>query len=957
MRGGGCMTLLQPPMNKQSLLPSGSSRSLRLAASLLRTRRYAFLAASATAALCACLPLGRCAEGATINSLAADAVTLRNTTSGNLSAAGQTTSYLQVGNNGSGSDEAIVFVFQVPATVLSDSSQVFDTASFKVRLGSNAMPGTTNGDLYGLGYRTSSAVLAGDFYAGAADANATLIAGNFLTGSSPAYGDVTASASALTTYLNTQLAAARAAGASSAYLFLRVSPDAIVNGGHALVAMSEAGGAAVPSLTYTTATVGFRNVAVGGGGYVTGVFADPHVNGLFYARTDIGGAYRWDTAGATWIPITDKRSGDDFGIESVAVDPVNANTLYILTGKYTYSTPHLYKSTDAGNTWTTLAVPAGLHCNANGGSRANGERLQVEPNNASVLYLASRNIGTWKSVNGGAAWTQVAGVPVGKADLGQSYVVFDKNGGTTGGASAVIYVGVYNPDAGQTDGGVWKSVNGGASWAQMTDAAPSYKPARAAVAADGTFYGTFGEDDGVRKAARSSSVLADVTPSTPVVTSFRAVAVNPVNAAEVLVSRTPSGSEGPYNSPTWRTTDAGGTWSLVSNVKGAGNLPTRDGTHWFGNISSLVYNPFNVAEVWMGDFVGVLRTQNITSTTAPWDFLYKGHEEIVPLTLVCAPTGAPLLSGAADINGVRHASLDAPPAKGFTQSSSPASYGSTTGMDFCESDPTVWARVLDVFTATSTGYYSTDDGQNWTKFASIPSGATGGRVAVSSVNSSNFVWVPENGTVYYTTNRGASWTKATGAPNVTSTEFAQDAQALASDRSVTGAYAGAFYLFKNVHGTPNGYAQIYRSLDSGATWTAVGTCPYVNNHADAYQYKILSAPGVSGEVWVNIGYNATYRSANGGTSFSVASGVSTLSLIAFGKPAPGHTNPALFLKGGAGGLSGILRSDDDGATWKKIDDADHPINDGPKVMGADRQTFGRVYIGTDGRGIYVGDSN
>lgn len=51
------------------------------------------------------------------------------------------------------------------------------------------------------------------------------------------------------------------------------------------------------------------------------------------------------------IPIIEKRSGDDFGIESLAVDPNNADTLHILTGKYTYSTPHLYKSTDAGNNW------------------------------------------------------------------------------------------------------------------------------------------------------------------------------------------------------------------------------------------------------------------------------------------------------------------------------------------------------------------------------------------------------------------------------------------------------------------------------------------------------------------------------------------------------------------------------------------------------------------------------
>src|SRR5579862_8118238 len=56
----------------------------------------------------------------------------------------------------------------------------------------------------------------------------------------------------------------------------------------------------VPSTPYV-----WRNVQIVAGGFVPGILFSPVQKGLIYARTDMGGAYRWDPGPAQWIPLTD----------------------------------------------------------------------------------------------------------------------------------------------------------------------------------------------------------------------------------------------------------------------------------------------------------------------------------------------------------------------------------------------------------------------------------------------------------------------------------------------------------------------------------------------------------------------------------------------------------------------------------------------------------------------------
>ena len=135
----------------------------------------------------------------------------------------------------------------------------------------------------------------------------------------------------------------------------------------------------------------WRNVVIGGGGFVTGIVIHPRERGLMYARTDVGGAYRWDSAAKGWIPITDWLGMADVdltGIESIALDPSDPNRVFLAAGIYSRGNAAILRSADRGKTFERTDVPFKMGGNEAG--RNNGERLAVDPNLSNVLFFGSR---------------------------------------------------------------------------------------------------------------------------------------------------------------------------------------------------------------------------------------------------------------------------------------------------------------------------------------------------------------------------------------------------------------------------------------------------------------------------------------------------------------------------------------------------------------------------------------
>ena len=174
-----------------------------------------------------------------------------------------------------------------------------------------------------------------------------------------------------------------------------------------LLALSVSGLAATArAQTRDAAPYGWRNVVVGAGGFIPGIVFSRVERGLAYARSDMGGAYRFDSTSRRWAPLMDSspRSGD-FGIESIAADPIDADIVHAAAGVHRGDPGAMLRSSDRGATWRRTEVPYRMGGNEDG--RGLGERLAIDSNDNRILYFGSRHDGLQRSTDGGASWRKV----------------------------------------------------------------------------------------------------------------------------------------------------------------------------------------------------------------------------------------------------------------------------------------------------------------------------------------------------------------------------------------------------------------------------------------------------------------------------------------------------------------------------------------------------------------------
>ncbi|MGQ3052409.1 MAG: dockerin [Roseateles sp.] len=736
--------------------------------------------------------------------------------------------------------------------------------------------------------------------------------------------------------------------------------------------------------SFTVQVGGWSNVKWGGGGYVTGLIFHPHTQNLLYARTDIGGAYRWEASTSSWTPITDGFSASESfhqGAESIALDPNNDQLVYMVTGLYSSAdaTARLYISANRGASWTSVNLP--FSAGANNRGRAIGERLMVDPNKPSILFYGSRTAGLWKSADSGRSWAQVTSLSptrmtaeqltaAGGSAAGVGVVVYDTGTRGSGSATQTIYAAIA-PDYVNVAGlssNLYRSTNGGASWTPVATPVTGYHIPHMVRAADGMFYVAFtqGMGPGANGPGRlykfdgtTWTLLKSVDPTQWTSFGFGGLSVHGTGAS-TRIALGVTNSWGNYNGQqvVQLSNNAGNTWQEIAAVMP--HTPANDG--FSGWIDDVEIDPFNRDRVLHVHGGGIWETRNASSTTPSWTERVDGLEETATLGLGTPPPGAPytLINSSGDIGTWVHTDLTTKPT--MTTGGDRINGNSA---DMAWSDPQYIAAVsFSHATNLGRGHWSGDGGKTWAAFATLPAGAAanaGGEANIAVTARNRAIWAPGNSVPSYTLNNGASWT-ATNLPALPNVNIPRSYRLVADRVNPNKVYAydsgGAWW------GGTSG--RVYVSTDGGQTFTLSQGSVAANLRANPFSATWLAVnPYAEGHLWLADG-NAIYRSMDSGATWTKLSQFASLwgsrqtwqwpevqgaSAVALGKPAPGASySAAVYVVGAINGVWGVWRSDDGGANWTRIND-DASQFGGIGQIAADHKVYGRVYVSGNGRGI------
>ena len=667
-----------------------------------------------------------------------------------------------------------------------------------------------------------------------------------------------------------------------AYPFEKIPPNALQR---ARASYRARWPAAIPSqrMQVTASTEGWAALgpsaisdAYRSAGRVTTVAIDPTNSNTIYAGAAQGGVWKTVNGGADWTPLTDAQCSLAMG--ALAVDPITPSIVYAGTGEMHFSLDSYYgcgvlRSSDGGVTWTQLG--GAVFDTPTGGAHIS--KIVVDPATAgsasSSTVFAATSFGLYKSVNSGGSWSQLFAASV-------TDVIQDPSNHSVLFAAVGCFLSSCDPRV--KANGVYKSIDGGATWNGLSGGFPSSNVGRVQLAISASspsilysavadaFYNGVGNDGALLGLFKSTDAGATWT-SLSHAGEFCSnqcwydlvISVDPTDPNVVYV-----GGVGLY-----RSTDGGATFGYIGG-------PTHPDQH------ALAFDPRNPATIFVGNDGGVYKS---TDRGLSWASLNTNLAitQFYP-GISLSPNSSPdILGGTQDNGTVEYTGASVwslvlggdggftaidfqTPTTAYAELEWIAGYGGprrrrggtggffspkANGIDFNETALFIPPLVMDPVTpqvlyfGTSRLYRTVDNAESWT---SVSGAFDGFDRAVSAIavapGDPQTIYVGMNdGTVHVTTNAAATWTlENSGLPG----RYVTDIAVASSDPQ---------RAYVTVSGFGSGH--VFRTVNRGGSWQDISS-----NLIDVPVNAILRLPG-SDELYVGTDLGV-FQSGDDGLSWA-----------------------------------------------------------------------------------------
>ncbi len=718
----------------------------------------------------------------------------------------------------------------------------------------------------------------------------------------------------------------------------------------------------------------WKNVKIGGGGFIPGIVFNTKQPGLVYCRTDIGSSYKWDNKARRWIPLTDWCGVSNlFGSESIATDPIDPNRLYIAQGMYLGEPAAIMRSMDQGKTFQVIDVPFRMGGNEFG--RSVGERLAIDPGDNNILYFGSRQDGLWTSRDAALTWSKVQSFPVAGSGrgfargnaVGLSLVIFDPTAVTAGKPARTIYVGSTDPG----DAHLYRSTDAGKTWEAVPGQPKEFIPIHGAFDTRGTLYLVYDNGPGPYmvtngavwtmnpKSGAWTDITPDKSPNRPP-GGYGGIGVDlrhPGTVVAATLNRKIPGGDDEYR--IYKSIDGGKTWKDISARtvrddsatpyvtwigKPTGDLNKNPGPSLGWWIATLAIDPFDSNHVCYATGTTIWNATDFGNAGSDrdthWSVWTEGMEETAILDLLSPTAGSHLISAFGDIAGYTHGDLNVSPK--VSEMHLHPLFTNTNTLDYAEKNPEIIIRTgtpalhipdRDVMA------YSEDGGRTWKAIAPPKEATAGDRGGFdnwggATLNADASVFMTLGATPQISRDRGKTWTASAGLPR--------------GVRPVTDRVNPV-----KLYAVSLGEGKFYRSIDGGATFSAIEVKGLPALRLGGSRPQLKATVGKEEDLWLI--EDGLYHSSDGGATFERIPHAPLVTFLGFGKAAPGKDYPALYITSQLDTIPGLYRSDDKGATWVRINDDRHQYGNRFRCITGDPRIYGRVYVGTDGRGILYGD--